>query len=84
MNKAMRMKVMKMIKELPSLCLGYRPRKIMGINIRLFCISRLDTKNFFDPKRTKIKTSSLLNASNDSSKNEEFSLKDIEVFVERG
>ena len=39
-------------------------------------------QKFFDPKRTKIKMSSLLNVSNDSNKPEEFNLKDIEVFVD--
>ena len=39
------------------------------------------TQNFFDPKRTKIKMSFLLNASNDSNKSEGFSLEDIKVLV---
>ena len=38
-------------------------------------------KKFFDQKELQIKiSSSLLNVSNDSSKPEDFSLKDIEVF----
>ena len=54
----------------------------MCINIGFF-VPGDQTQKFFDPKRTKIKMSSLLNASNDSSKPEEFSLKDIEVLVDR-
>ena len=53
----------------------------MDINIGFF-VSCDQIQKVFDPKRTKIKMSSLLNVSNDSNKPEEFNLKDIEVFVD--
>ena len=39
-------------------------------------------QNFFDLKELKIKISFLLNVSNDSSKPEEFSIKDIEMLAD--
>ena len=53
----------------------------MSINIGFF-VPGDQTQNFFHPKRTKIKMSFLLNASNDSNKSEGFSLKDIKVLVD--
>ena len=52
-----------------------RDRKIMGINMKFFVS---DEKK----KEQQIKMSFVLNVSNDSSKPEEFSLKDIEVLVD--
>ena len=51
----------------------------MGINIDFFLYLMTGYKNFLTQKEQQIKMSSLLNVSNDSSKPEEFSLKDIEV-----
>ena len=46
-------------------------------------VSGDQTKKFFDRKELQIKmSSSLLNVSNGSGKSEEFSLNDIEVFVD--
>ena len=46
-------------------------------------VSGDQTKKFFDQKELQIKiSSSLLNVSNGSGKSEEFSLNDIEVFVD--
>ena len=56
----------------------------MDINMGFFVSVDQIQKNFFDQKELQIKMSSLLNVSNVSSKSEEFSLKDIEVFVDSG
>ena len=53
----------------------------MNINIDLF-VSDDGIQKFFDLNEIKIKMSSVVNVSNDSSKPEEFSIKDIEVFVD--
>ena len=53
----------------------------MGINMRFF-VSGDRIQIFFDEDEIKIKMSSLLNVSNGSSKSEEFSLNDIEVFLD--
>ena len=53
----------------------------MGINIDLF-VSDDRIQIFFDLSEIKIKIYSVLNVSNDSSKPEEFRIKDIEVFVD--
>ena len=53
----------------------------MGINMNLFVFDDRIQKSF-GLKELKIKMSSVLNVSNDSDKPEEFSIKDIEVFVD--
>ena len=54
----------------------------MGINMKFF-VSDDRIQKFFDLKKEQqIKMSFVLNVSNDSSKPEEFSLKDIEVLVD--
>ena len=53
----------------------------MGINIDFFLYLMTGYKNFLTQKEQQI-MSSLLNVSNDSSKPEEFSLKDIEVLAD--
>ena len=58
-----------------------RDRKIVGINMNLFVFDDWIQKSF-GLKELKIKMSSVLNVSNDSDKPEEFSIKDIEVFVD--
>ena len=60
------------------------PEKNYGHKHTRFLYLMTGYKKFFDPERTKIKPSFLLNVSNHSSKTEEFSLKDIEVLVDRG
>ena len=56
----------------------------MEVNIGFFlCLMMTGYKNFLTQEELKIKMSSLLNVSNDASrKPEEFSRKDIEVFVD--
>ena len=55
----------------------------MEVNIGFF-VSCDQIQKFFRLKENQRKMSSLLNVSNASSKSEEFSLKDIEVFVDSG
>ena len=53
----------------------------MGINMNLFVFDDRIQKSF-GLKELKIKMSSVLNVSNDSSKSQELSIKDIEMLVD--
>ena len=53
----------------------------MEVTYRGFFVSGDRMQQFFDQKELQIKILSFLNASNSSSKPEEFTLQDIEVFV---
>ena len=61
-----------------------RDRKVVDINMGFFVSVDQIQIFFLDQKELLIKMSSLLNVSNASSKSEEISLKDIEVFVGSG
>ena len=61
-----------------------RDRKVVDINMGFFVSVDQIQIFFLDQKELLIKMSSLLNVSNASSKSEEISLKDIEVFVDSG
>ena len=53
----------------------------MEVTYRAFFVSGDRMQQFFDQKELQIKILSFLNASNSSSKPEEFTLQDIEVLV---
>ena len=53
----------------------------MEVTYRVFFVSGDRMQQFFDQKELQIKILSFLNASNSSSKPEEFTLQDIELLV---
>ena len=55
---------------------------MVGISMHLFFCLVTRCKKFFGLKELKIKMSSVLNVSNDSSKSQELSIKDIEMLVD--